>query len=242
MSRPAPGAVLLVLAKAPVAGRAKTRLCPSATARGAARIAAAALLDTLDAALAVPDTTTMVAWTGELADAESRAELTRLLDKVTRFDQSGGSLGARIADAHARAAARAPGSAVLQIGMDTPQLDTAAMTEALAVLRAPHGPDAVLGLAEDGGWWALGLRDPSAAALIADVPTSREDTGERTLAALRAAGLTVRALARMRDVDTAEDALLVAASGRAGQRFTAEVCATLGDTCSGLSAGVEGRR
>jgi hypothetical protein len=44
---------------------------------------------------------------------------------------------------------------------------------------------------------------------------------------LRAAGLTVAVLPRLRDVDTAEDALLVAAAG-AGRRFTAEVAARLG--------------
>ncbi|MGW5673164.1 glycosyltransferase, partial [Micromonospora sp. NPDC003776] len=46
--------VLLVMAKAPVAGAVKTRLCPPATAAQAARIAAAALRDTLDAVAATP--------------------------------------------------------------------------------------------------------------------------------------------------------------------------------------------
>jgi hypothetical protein len=239
MSQPVPGAVLLVLAKAPVAGRAKTRLCPPATARGAARLAAAALLDTLDAVLAVPDAVAMIALTGELADAERAAELADTLAGVTRFDQCAGGLGTRIAHAHVQAAARAPGSVVLQIGMDTPQLDPATMNEALAALRAPGGPDAVLGPASDGGWWALGLRDPNASALIADVPTSRADTGERTLAALRAAGLTVQPLVEMLDVDTARDALEVASSGRAGRRFTAEVAAVLGDPASGRTLGME---
>ncbi|MGH3885224.1 MAG: hypothetical protein ACRDSZ_01435, partial [Pseudonocardiaceae bacterium] len=51
-ARRAPRAALLVLAKAPVPGKVKTRLCPPATPAQAARIAAAALLDTLDAVLA----------------------------------------------------------------------------------------------------------------------------------------------------------------------------------------------
>jgi glycosyltransferase A (GT-A) superfamily protein (DUF2064 family) len=41
--------ILLVAAKAPVAGLVKTRLCPPATPRQAAAVAAAALLDTLAA-------------------------------------------------------------------------------------------------------------------------------------------------------------------------------------------------
>jgi hypothetical protein len=85
----------------------------------------------------------------------------------------------------------------------------------------------------------LGLRDPNASALIADIPTSRADTGERTLAALRAAGLTVQPLVEMLDVDTARDALEVASSGRAGRRFTAEVAAVLGDPASGRTLGME---
>src|SRR5882757_4016796 len=222
-----PSAALLVLAKAPVAGRAKTRLCPPATPHDAARIAAAALLDTLDAVCAVPSVIPLVAWAGELAAAERRTELEHALCRVIRFDQREGSLGERIVAAHARVGELVPGAPVLQIGMDTPQLAPPDLAGALALLIAPGGPDAVLGPAVDGGWWALGLRDPRAAEAIGQVPTSRTDTGAATLRALRAAGLTVAVLPQLRDVDTAEDALLVAAAG-AGPRFTAEVAARLG--------------
>ena len=222
--------VLLVLAKAPVAGRAKTRLCPPATPRDAARIAAAALLDTLDAVCAVPAAVPIVAWTGELAAAESRPELTRALRRVSRIEQRGDTLGERIAAAHADAADRVPGAPLLQIGMDTPQLTAATLAEALAPLSAPGGPDAVLGPAADGGWWALGLRDPHLARVIEPVPTSRPDTGEATLRALRGAGLSVAVLPELRDVDTAEDALAVAievAAVGAGRRFSAAVATLL---------------
>lgn len=221
-----PDPVLLVLAKSPVAGRAKTRLCPPASPVAAARIAAASLLDTVDAVRAVPDATAMVAWSGELADAQSHGEVVASLAGVIRFEQCGGTLGERIAAAHAEVADRAPGSAVLQIGMDTPQAGSGVLAEALRVLGGRS--DAVLGPALDGGWWALGLHDPRAAALIASVPTSRDDTGDRTLHALRAAGLRVALLPELRDVDTAEDALAVAASGAAGHRFAAEVASVLG--------------
>jgi len=140
--------------------------------------------------------------------------------------QFGGGTGERIAAAHADGADHAPGSPLLQIGMDTPQVTAANLAEALAPLSAAVGPDAVLGPAADGGWWALGLRDPRAAKAIASVPTSRPDTGEATLRALRAAGLSVAVLPELRDVDTAEDALAVAAAG-AGRRFSAEVAALL---------------
>ena len=246
---PAPRPALLVLAKAPVAGLAKTRLCPPLTPDQAAGIAAASLLDTLDAVCAVPGAVPMVAWTGDLTRARSRDELTRSLRRTVRFPQRGDGLGERIAAAHEDAAGRAPGAPLLQIGMDTPQVRPDDLAAALAPLRAPRGPDAVLGLALDGGWWALGLRDPRAARVIESVPTSRDDTGERTLRALRAAGLTVGLLGELRDVDTADDALAVASdiasgvdpgtgtgidtgidgdAGTALGRFAAEVASLLG--------------
>ncbi len=253
---PRPGAepgppVLLVLAKAPVAGLAKTRLCPPATPDEAAEIAAASLLDTLDAAAtlgrdALPGTRVMVAWTGELADAARAPELRRALAGVEVFAQRGEGLGRRIASAHAEVARRAPGAVVLQIGMDTPQLDAPALAAALAPLLEPAGPafrrgtgtvpgtDAVLGPASDGGWWALGLRDPRLAGLIAGVPTSRPDTGELTRRALLAAGLRVHTAATHRDVDTAADAHAVAAGaphGRFAERVRALLGVPVGERC-----------
>jgi glycosyltransferase A (GT-A) superfamily protein (DUF2064 family) len=68
----------------------------------------------------------------------------------------------------------------------------------------------VLGPAADGGYWAIGLRQPDPRALLG-VPMSTE----RTLAAqrirLRAIGLEVAQLETLRDVDTFSDALDVAA-------------------------------
>jgi hypothetical protein len=106
--------------------------------------------------------------------------------------------------------------------MDTPQVDAGLLAESAAPLLNGAPVDALLGPATDGGWWALGLRDPLAAVLITDVPTSRADTGERTLHALRAAGLRVGLLPTLTDVDTAEDALTVRVAAP-GTRFAAAV-------------------
>lgn len=220
--------VVLVLAKAPVAGRAKTRLSPPATPRGAARIAAAALLDTLDAAAAVPGARVLVALEGDLADAERGDEIAAALAPHAVVRQRGDALGERIEAVHADAADLFPGAATVQVGMDTPQLDATRLDRALRTVES--GAVAGLGIAHDGGWWALALRDPRRAAIISAIPTSRDDTGPRTLAALRDAlgDDAVTELETLSDVDTADDAVAVAALAPAG-RFARAVAEILGD-------------
>jgi len=207
--RTAPVLGVLVLAKAPETGLVKTRLCPPLVTAEAADLAAAALLDTLGTARAVPGGRVVVAMTGRLPEAARAAELSAALQGLLVRRQRGPDLGHRIAAAHHDSAGLLPGCPVLQIGMDTPQVDPALLAAAAAPLHRGIA-DAVLGPATDGGWWALGLRDPRAAAAVAEVPTSRDDTGERTLRVLRAAGLRVHLLPELTDVDTAADAATVA--------------------------------
>jgi glycosyltransferase A (GT-A) superfamily protein (DUF2064 family) len=213
---------LVVLAKAPEPGRVKTRLCPPAVPAEAADIAAAALLDTLDAMRATAGSRSVVALTGCLAVAARSRELTAAMSGMSKVDQRGTNLGQRIAAAHADTSLVAPGLPTLQVGMDTPQGDADLLVRCAAPLLGGGPVDAVLGLASDGGWWALGLRDPLAASVVADVPMSRFDTGDRTLRALRAAGLRVELLPTLTDVDTAADALAVRAAAP-GTRFAAAV-------------------
>jgi rSAM/selenodomain-associated transferase 1 len=196
-------ATVLVLAKAPVPGQVKTRLCPPATPGEAARIAAASLLDTLDAARGQR---TVVALVGSLADAEQRAEVRAALAHCRVVPQRGATFAARLVAAHADAGGNGP---VIQVGMDTPQLDPTLLDEAG---RALGNCDAVLGPARDGGWWALGMHNPRHAQVLAGVPMSTPDTGVRTLHALHAAGLRVTLLPELSDVDTMEDAQRVAAA------------------------------
>jgi glycosyltransferase A (GT-A) superfamily protein (DUF2064 family) len=232
-------AALLVLAKAPVPGEAKTRLCPPATPDQAARIAAAAFLDTLDAVLAVPDVMPVVALAGDLSRAVSGDALSTRLRATTVVPQRGTTLGQRIAAAHADAAAMAGRCPVLQIGMDTPQADAGLLSHCIDLLDgagatpglgtalgvdAALGADAALGMATDGGWWVLGVRRPELAGLLAGIPMSRADTGLRTLAALHTAGCQVVKLPELSDVDTWEDAVAVA-RGVPGGRFAAAVAA-----------------
>jgi rSAM/selenodomain-associated transferase 1 len=199
---------ILVLAKAPVPGRVKTRLCPPCTPGQAAAIAAAALADTLDCVSTSPAARRCLVLAGSMA----------VPDGWSLTAQRDGELGARLA--HAFADTALSGVPSLLIGMDTPQVTPALLGAFLDGLAAA---DAVLGPAQDGGWWALALREPGAARVLADVPTSREDTGARTVDALRGAGLRVAVGETLRDVDTAADARAVVAACRPGSAFAAAV-------------------
>ncbi|WFE66499.1 TIGR04282 family arsenosugar biosynthesis glycosyltransferase [Micromonospora sp. WMMD714] len=207
------GPQVLVLAKKPEPGRVKTRLCPPCTPEQAARVAAAALADTL------ATVTTATAGARVLVvDGDYPAP-----PGWTALAQRGGPLGDRLAAAFADT--RAAGTAALLIGMDTPQLTVGQLDSAVRLLGASDGPDAVFGPADDGGWWTLGLRDPGHAEVLRTIPTSVADTGRLTLAALRRRGLRVHLLPRLRDVDTAADAHAVAAECPASSRFAAAVAA-----------------
>ncbi|MCP3801508.1 DUF2064 domain-containing protein [Allokutzneria sp. A3M-2-11 16] len=195
---------LLVVAKAPVPGLAKTRLCPPATPQQAAEIAAAALLDTLDTVLRTPRTVPYVAFTGDLRKARRSKEISALLEKCEVFEQRGDTFADRLAEAHAEVARRCPGQPVVQIGMDTPQITPSLLASCFPVR------DAAIGRAHDGGWWALGLNDPNAAGALRAVPMSKDNTGDLTVKALQDRGLEVFALPQLSDVDTMTDARVVA--------------------------------
>jgi glycosyltransferase A (GT-A) superfamily protein (DUF2064 family) len=192
---------VLVVAKAPEPGRVKTRLGREIGMQAAAEVAAAALLDTL-AAGAATGWLGHVSLAGDLDDAVRGDEIRAALRGWTVHPQAGPDLAARLADAHQRV--RGP---VVQVGMDTPQL-TAELLQQAAVGLTALG--AVLGPAEDGGWWVLALRDAAAATALVGVPMSSPTTYADTRAALESAGLGVGESTRLRDVDTVPDAEAVA--------------------------------
>lgn len=213
----------LVVAKAPVPGLAKTRLAASIGDEAAAEIAAAALLDTLDAVAAAPLQARVVAMTGDLAAACASEEIRNRLDAFTVVPQRGDEFADRLANAHLDAADAAGTRRVVQIGMDTPQVSADMFTECARELL---GTDAVLGLADDGGWWVLGVSDAELANCLRTVPMSQSDTGALTLAALCAKGIDVTRVAELPDCDTVDDIGAVRRQCAAGSRFaraTAEV-------------------
>jgi rSAM/selenodomain-associated transferase 1 len=197
---------VLVVAKAPVPGLAKTRLAANMGNAAAADIAAAALLDTLDAVVAAPVAARIVAMTGDLSAASRSAEIRTRLADFTVIEQRGDDFADRLANAHADAATAAGGLPVVQIGMDTPQVTADLLVGCATALQSA---DAVLGMARDGGWWVLGLHDPRAAECLREVPMSTSTTGAVTLAALRDTGLDVGLVSELVDVDTVDDVEVV---------------------------------
>jgi uncharacterized protein len=187
---------LIVIAKEPMPGRCKTRLSPPLSPAEAARLAEASLADTLEAVAAAPARRRVLA-----LDGRPGSWLPPGFEVVP---QMGGGLDVRLAGAF-----ETVGGAALLVGMDTPQLGPSAVWSAAAELLR-EGVDAVLGPAEDGGYWAIGLRSPRRA-VFSGVPMSSPATLSAQRRRLRDLGLRWRELELMRDVDTIDDARAVAA-------------------------------
>jgi len=190
---------LLVIAKAPVAGRVKTRLTPPCSPADAAGLAAAALADTLAAVARSRRAARRVL----VLDGEPGPWIPRGFDVLP---QRGDGLAARLAAAFCDV-----GGPALLIGMDTPQVTPGQLD---AGLRALARADAAFGPALDGGYWAIGLRraDP---AVFRDVPMSAPTTAAVQRERLAALDLETIELPPLVDVDTITDARRVAAAAPA---------------------------
>jgi len=194
-------ASLLVIAKAPAPGRVKTRLTPPCTPEEAARIAAAALGDTLAAALSARGAARRVL----VLDGAPGEWLPGPIEVIS---QRGDGLAARLAAAFVDV-----GGPAFLVGMDTPQVTPELLDAGLATLESA---DAALGPAPDGGYWGIGLRRPDAA-VFRDVPMSAPDTGAVQRARLAVLGLRTTTLPPLRDIDTIADAHAVAAAAPASR-------------------------
>ena len=194
---------VLIVAKAPVPGLVKTRLGAVIGVDAAAEMAAAALLDTIEAC-ALADAEGHLSLAGDLGDAVHGGAIRAALTGWTITPQRGEGFAERLVNAHADAGS----GVVVQIGMDTPQVTPEALT---AVAQQLEGYDATLAPATDGGWWALARRDPDVVRHLVDVPMSTGTTFADTLRAIERAGGRVAHGSPMTDVDTVADADHVAA-------------------------------
>ena len=197
MSRPA----IIVMAKAPRPGESKTRLAPPLTLEEAAGLAASFFADTLSLARrAAAGGAVVVAY----APADGRAALERLAAgaELLWLEQEGDCLGARLSSAAGRASSMGLGP-LLFVGADSPTLPPRHLTAALDALSAGHA-DVALGPAEDGGYYAVGMRAPTPS-LFDSVEWSTPRAYAQTARNAARLGLRLLELPRWYDVDTPAD-------------------------------------
>ncbi|HEY7140437.1 MAG TPA: TIGR04282 family arsenosugar biosynthesis glycosyltransferase [Methylomirabilota bacterium] len=197
------------MAKVPIAGEVKTRLCPPLRPDQAAELARCFLEDRVEQLGALPGSDRLVAFT----PPEREPELRRLLPAGLRLlPQAGADLGARMEQILSTLLAEGYAGAIA-VGTDTPTLPTAYLEQACVALRR-DAADVILGPSEDGGYYLVGLRTP-APELFVSMPWSAATVCAETLARARAGGRRVLVLPRWFDVDRAAD---LARLGRAPAR------------------------
>jgi hypothetical protein len=192
---------IVIFAKAPVPGQAKTRLAPALGEIGAARLARRMLERTVAEAeaarLAIPE----LCATPHPFDEEWKPFLPK--SEIRYTDQGGGDLGERLARAARRVTLT--GENILLIGTDCPGLDRNRLR---AAARALERHDAAIHPTEDGGYALLGLKrfDPS---LFAGIGWSGPAVAVDTIARIQALGWSLWIGDTLRDVDQPADLELV---------------------------------
>lgn len=191
------GCTVIVFAKAPVAGYAKTRLIAALGARGAALLAERLLRRTVEEAVAADIGPVELSCTPS-TDHPAFAALAET-GWVRLTAQGNGDLGARMLGAFERVLATE--DRAIGIGIDAPALDARYLREAARHLESS---EVVLGPALDGGYTLIGMKQP-VAALFEDIPWSTVAVMERTRDRLRCLALPYSELAPLGDIDEPAD-------------------------------------
>jgi rSAM/selenodomain-associated transferase 1 len=190
---------LVVFVRHPAPGTVKTRLAAAVGPEAAAELYRALAEHVLEATAPVPGEYERLVF---FDPPEAGEPMRAWLPGVRLLAQSAGDLGSRMSDAIARAFARGA-SRVAIVGTDAPGLSRETVVGALAALDAA---DVVIGPTEDGGYYLLALREPQPE-LFAGIAWSTPAVRPETRARAAAAGLLVRELPLLRDVDTLGRAL-----------------------------------
>lgn len=203
--------VVVVFAKAPVAGRVKTRLCPPLSHEQAAAFYACMLDDVLETTAAAAESLGLEAVLA-VDPPEARAALVRRAPPAYRVvAQRGRDLAARMACSVAEQAAGGLRPILLR-GSDSPALAVSLLADAVAALAS--GADLVLSPDADGGYSVVGLNRP-VPGLFSD-PMSHAGVLEQTVARAERAGLRVHLLEPCFDLDTEADLARLAERRRRG--------------------------
>lgn len=195
---------LLVVARHPVPGQTKTRLCPLLGSDKAAQLAACFLHDTLEIMRQVPDVTRTIVYTPDNA----RDDFHTLAPDMHLLPQRGANLGERLVHAFDDAFALGAHQVVI-MDSDSPTLPPAYVAEAFAALDGTHGTHdtanhAVFGPCDDGGYYLVGLQQPCPR-LFLEVTMSTPDVLRDTLRLAATLGRHTTLLPAWYDVDTPDD-------------------------------------
>ncbi len=195
---------LIVFCREPIPHLSKTRLIDRLTARDAARLADAFIVDALAKAISVGAGQVVIA-----ASAPDGADKSKYFRRIARrfgatlVDQRDGSLGVRMA----RVLEPFASSGALLIGTDTPTLPIALLEKTLhALLRSR----VVIAPSLDGGYYAVGVRG----AMPPIFTAIRWGTGkvlDATIRRLENAGIRYALGPAWYDVDRWSDVMLLAA-------------------------------
>ena len=221
--------ILAVMAKAPIPGGVKTRLCPLLGSEGAARLHECFVLDAVEKASSVPNAEVVVAYTprGTLPLFRGAAP-----DLGRYFLQRGRNLGERMSYCFERLCG--PGRAVVVMGADSPTLPARCLELAFDVL-ATGSADAVFGPASDGGYYLIGLLSAQPE-LFQGIAWGTSSVLDASLSRAKELGLRSRLLPEWYDVDRPADLaclkteLLDRSVPNRSARHTREFLRTLADS------------
>jgi uncharacterized protein len=206
MTDPKMPARIILFCRYPSPGKVKTRLIPALGAVGAARLQKALLLRTAaqtEISAERNDAAVEVRFTGS-----SKRAFEALLKKKWRYTPQGsGDLGVRM-DRAIRAAIEEGVSRVVLVGADIPRLSAKVLDEGLDALRRR---DAVIGPAEDGGYYLIGMRRPCAE-IFKDMPWGTGAVCRLTEARLLSRRVRFEMLEVLADLDRPEDLVWMADS------------------------------
>lgn len=201
MDKDSGNALVVIVAKEPIPGKVKTRLCPKISPAEAAGLYRCFLLDRIREIGAMTGVARGIAYTPEEA-RETFSVLTG--DGFELFPQRGDGLGERLNNIFVDKLVKGC-DAVAIIDSDSPDLPSSLINESLRLLLSKQA-EVVFGPCHDGGYYLVGMRKPHPE-LFCDIPWSTGNVLSVSLEKARALGLNVKLLACWNDLDTFEDVL-----------------------------------
>lgn len=187
------GEIVVIFAKDPGAGNAKSRIAATEGADEANRIYRELLQ---------VSARTMRDFTHVVTHPDQAGELARCYPQAKALlSHRGDTLGDRVTDALCQIKSSGAES-ICAVGTDCPELNASDIARSFALLRDGH--DVVVGPAQDGGYYLIAVRDPQNGVFEATM-WSRPGLLRETIGLMRQKGLRYRLLEEKSDIDSIED-------------------------------------